>query len=211
MTTNMAKKKHQRHTLFSCVYIVIVIVLIQLALELSLFGSWPTCKIVQCCSVGHCLHKEYCQCLDLKEARCLLNYWVLGIQKGSGEQFHRDKETWDKNLNSTKLVDDKRLRIDLASIKENLMRGIVSEISHLWCLKPTPNKMWRYIGYIGTTISNSMFKSGVLTKLLKSLLNSDNIVSILNSLSCIMFFHSSPTLVEPLHQHWLLHCIFQQT
>ena len=34
-----------------------------------------------------------------------------------------------KNLNSTKLVDDKRLRVDLASIKEDLASGTVSEIA----------------------------------------------------------------------------------
>ena len=39
-----------------------------------------------------------------------------------------DQEGLAKNLNSTKLVDDKRLRIDLASIKENLMKGLISEI-----------------------------------------------------------------------------------
>ena len=39
-----------------------------------------------------------------------------------------DQEGLAKNLNSTKLVDDKRLRIDLASIKENLMKGMISEI-----------------------------------------------------------------------------------
>ena len=34
-----------------------------------------------------------------------------------------------KNLNSTKLVDDKRLRVDLASIKEDLASGTISEIA----------------------------------------------------------------------------------
>ena len=34
-----------------------------------------------------------------------------------------------KNLNSTKLVDDKRLRVDLASIKEDLASGVVSEVA----------------------------------------------------------------------------------
>ena len=39
-----------------------------------------------------------------------------------------DQEGLAKNLNSTKLVDDKRLRIDLASIKENITKGLIREI-----------------------------------------------------------------------------------
>ena len=39
-----------------------------------------------------------------------------------------DQEGLAKSINSTKFVEDKRLRIDLASIKQNLSQGLVKEI-----------------------------------------------------------------------------------